>query len=521
MARRGKGRKRSRRSAAGSRGQREIAAWLAEAAALHRAGRVRSALALYEAVLERDPRCADALHLTGVAAHQQGDHLEAARRIEQALSRAPDRPAYLASLGAVYLDLGRPSAAAAVLERALRHDPAHAEALYNLGLCHRSLGRFREAEGCWRRLLELRPEDTTVLRLLASLRPLAAGDPLFARLQELAGRADLPVQGRVDCWFALGQAWERLGDTDRAFACFAAGNREKRASFHYDLEDDRRLFAAVAGEWDAEVVAAGRPAGEEGEGPVVVFIVGMPRSGTTLVEQVLAAHSRVAALGEVEVVPRLLRGPYARVTGESFPAGAGQVGGGTAAGLAAWCRDAYRCLAPGAGMVTDKLPHNFLHLGLLARLLPEARFVHCVRHPLDTCLSCYCTDFARLHRWAYDLEEIGGYWLLYRRLMTHWQQVLGERLFEVSYEELVGDFEPAARRLLAHCGLAWEDGCREFHRVPRPVHTASAIQVRRRLYRTSAGRWRRYAEHLGPLRRLLPDETPLSENPLHILFRPI
>ncbi len=318
------------------------------------------------------------------------------------------------------------------------------------------------------------------------------------RLQHLAERPDLPVQGRVDCWFALGKAWEDIGDYDRAFACFAAGNREKRATFHYAIEEDRRFFAAI----ERHCVSLPSPVAGDPE-PVPIFIVGMPRSGTSLVEQILACHPQVTALGEQEVVRQVIDGPYADKTGRRYPNGIGTADGDLFAELGRQCCRRYRELAPDASYITDKLPHNFLYIGVITRMLPNARIIHCRRQPLDTCLSCYKNDFAMLHRWAYDLSEIGEYWLLYDRLMAHWRRILGESLFEIDYEELVSDLEGAGRRLLAHCGLDWDARCLDFHRCPRPVSTASAVQVRRPLYTSSIGLWRRYAAHLAPLQEVL------------------
>jgi hypothetical protein len=232
-----------------------------------------------------------------------------------------------------------------------------------------------------------------------------------------------------------------------------------------------------------------------------VFIVGMPRSGTSLVEQILAAHPAVFGAGELTAIGRisLLRNR----AGLSYGGWLERLDGAALEGLAARYLRELRALAPGAERVTDKMPFNFLHLGLVELLFPRARVVHCVRNPLDTCLSCYCNGFADAYPFTRDLGALGAYYRGYAQLMQHWHATLRLPLHALSYEKLIAAPERVIRELVAFCGLPWDDACLRFHASARKVSTPSYHQVRKPLYASSVGRYKAYAEHLAPLREAL------------------
>jgi hypothetical protein len=235
-------------------------------------------------------------------------------------------------------------------------------------------------------------------------------------------------------------------------------------------------------------------AGQGDPSPVPVFILGMPRSGTTLVEQMLASHPQVHGAGELSDFT-------AAVAGLDGPDGVpADIGGAELRRIGARYVARVRPLAPGALRITDKMPANFRFAGLIHLALPNARIIHLRRDPVDTCLSCFSILFGGDQPHTYDLGELGRYYRAYQRLMEHWRAVLPLGvMLEVQYEALVGDFEPQARRIVAHCGLEWDDACLDFYKTQRPVHTASAVQVRRPVYQTSVGRWRPPEDLLRPL----------------------
>jgi Sulfotransferase family len=247
---------------------------------------------------------------------------------------------------------------------------------------------------------------------------------------------------------------------------------------------------------------------------VPVFIVGMPRSGTTLTEQILAAHPEVFGAGELPALQRVV-GLVPAMTGKAapWPECAARLGQGGVDTLAARYLSEVTRLAPGAARITDKMPQNFLSLGLVALLFPEARVIHCTRDPVDTCLSCYFQGFTQGHGYAFDLATLGAYYRHYRRLMDHWNAVLDipvidMPVMEMRYEAMVADQEAESRRLVDFAGLDWDDACLRFFASDRLAHTASYDQVRRPVYKGSVGRWRRYAAHLGPLLAALGDLAP-------------
>jgi hypothetical protein len=236
-----------------------------------------------------------------------------------------------------------------------------------------------------------------------------------------------------------------------------------------------------------------------GERPL--FIVGMPRSGTTLTEQILASHSQVVGGGELSV----LLGLGMQIP--DYPHGVRDLGAKALCGLAVKYLEKLDTVSAASPRVTDKLPFNFLHIGLIALLFPKAAVIHCRRDPVDNALSCFFTGFADQIQFANDLTTIGNYYLDYARLMRHWHAVLPGRIFDLQYEEVVADTERVVRALVAHCGLEWEDACLAFHRTERGVRTPSRWQVRQPMYGSSVARWKRYEKHLEPLLEVFGSQT--------------
>ncbi len=232
-----------------------------------------------------------------------------------------------------------------------------------------------------------------------------------------------------------------------------------------------------------------------------VFIVGMPRSGTTLVEQIISAHPAAYGAGELPDIIGLVRAlpGFLRNNREPYPECVGELNENAEFALSERYLEKIR-LSPGdPERVTDKMPHNFLHVGLIALLFPNARIIHCTRNPVDTCLSCYFQDFMGRHTYAYNLEDLGYYYGEYRRLMAHWREVLPMQFMDVNYEELTANAEANSRRIIEHVGLPWDERCLEFYKTGRNVATASYDQVRQPIYRKSVERWRNYEQHISPL----------------------
>ena len=302
--------------------------------------------------------------------------------------------------------------------------------------------------------------------------------------------------------FSLGKAHEDTGDNDAAFDCIERGNRLKRGAIDFDIADETDIVERITRSFDDAFLARADGLGDGAELPV--FIVGMPRSGTTLVERILASHPAVHGGGELDEIMRLADGLPRRLSStHRYPECAAEIDGAMWRELGESYVAALRALAPDAARVTDKMPLNHRHLGLIHAMLPAARIIHCRRDPMDTCFSCYKTLFTSGQPFAYDLTELGLYYRLYERMMGHWRAVLPGRICELRYEDVVADLEGAARRLVAHCGLDWDDRCLDFDKTERPVLTASAAQVRRPIYSSSVERWRLFERHLGALQHAL------------------
>jgi len=421
----------------------------------------------------------------------------AVKHLRAAIGLDPASPLLHRELGDVLRRLERFEEAEAAYEQALRLDPDSVDAMIGRVKGHSQMGRRDEALQMAEAIVRRHPRDAAAVHAAAEeyLKNQRHADAAALIEKRLGGPALGPDKRRV-LLFALGDALDGLGRYDDAWRAYEQANRLK----------GRRLDrAALTGEIDSIIAAFDRrrmdslPRAEAG--PVrPIFIVGMPRSGTSLVEQILASHPDVAGAGEMDLMGRIT-GRVEALTGVSqpYPQCTGRLEADTITRLADFAFAELAKVRAGRRCVTEKTPDSVRFLGLIEQLFPEARIVICRRDPLDICLSCYFHDFTGDHPYAYDLSDLGYYWRAHERLLAHWQAVLNIPMMPVRYEHLVTDQEPVMRRLLAFCQLPWHERCLAFHENRRIVHTASAEQVRQPIYRTSIGRHRHYERHLASL----------------------
>ncbi len=495
------------------------------AGVLKRLGDAAGAEASYRRAIALAPDAASPLFNFGTFLIEQGREVEAVACLERVRASNPDNLPTLNNLGIALKTLGRLKDAERHLCRALSLAPDYADTHHNLGTVRHAEGALAAARDCYRRALELRPEmantwcnlgstlaalgdlegGRAALRRAIALSPLVPvyhryladiitfteGDADDRALAGIAARlAEFPPASRLDAHFALAKAASDARRHEAAMAHYRAGNALKRGLVHYDEAAELAALAAIPARFPASLVRAG---GGDPD-PLPIFIVGMPRSGTTLVEQVLASLPGVHGGDEMDALDKTLA---------QFPAPETLDEAGFCA-LAADYLARIRALAPGAARITNKVPLNFRHLGLLHRALPAAKFVHVFRDPLDTCVSCFTKLFSGALDFTYDLGELGRYYRAYERVMAHWRVVLPEAaLLDIRYEDFVADFAAGARRLVAFCGLPWDEACLRFFETNRAVRTASVAQVRRPLFTSSIGRWQVYGAALAPLQAAL------------------
>ncbi|SMB28086.1 Sulfotransferase (fragment) [Sterolibacterium denitrificans] len=448
---------------------------------------------------------------------------EAQAMAERALTLAPPKkcpPAHVL-LGRIYNEAGYPERSRQAFTQALALDPTLPSAYLGRGHLSMELGDLQGAEADFRRALHLSEETPLGLlgaRLaLAQVDKVREGDENMAALVAEGAKIDeLPELKALPLHFALGKCYEDTKQYDLAFHHYQAGCRLKRQRIDYSAERTESIGDAIRGFFSKENID--RLRGEGCASNLPIFVLGMPRSGTTLTETILASHPLVHGAGELHDIIRIAGNPcdspnppddepqaagYPLNLQDITPAALQQMGRRYIAGLQA--------RAPAAARITDKMPANFNYLGLIHLMLPQAKIVHVKRNPVDTCLSCYTRLFGRSQYQSYDLAELGRYYRNYARLMQHWREVLPPGAFhEIQYEALVADQEGQARALLDYCELPWDAACMDFHKTERSVRTASVTQVRQPIYQTSVEKWRHYEKHLGPLLEALGDLVPAS-----------
>jgi tetratricopeptide (TPR) repeat protein len=481
-----------------------------EALALQRAGRLAEAEAAYARLLARWPALPDSWFNLAVLQRKAGRFEAALASYACALDHGVSKPEEVhLNRGVIYADhLRREDAAEAELAAALALNPNYVPAMLNLANLREDHGERDAALALYERILALEPASPLALARYAGLAPVSgADDPLIGRLRQALARPGMDPADKASLGFALGKVLDAAGAYDDAFTAYAAANRDSRLSAQgrtapYDRRRQEALIDAVIATFTAERVAQLAPAAPD-PAPAPIFICGMFRSGSTLTEQVLAAHAKVTAGGEIDFLPTLARTALA-----PFPAAMARTNAVALAQIAAQYRATLAALFPGAERITDKRPDNFLTIGLIKCLFPQARIVHTVREPLDNCLSVFFLHLDPSMAYALDLMDIGHYYAQYRRLMAHWRTLFGADILDFDYDAFVRSPRPATERLLDFCGLEWDEACLAFHRQRNAVKTASVWQVREPLYDRSSGRWRNYATQVETLRDYLAATIP-------------
>jgi tetratricopeptide (TPR) repeat protein len=504
-------------------------AWNNLGAALNAQGKLEEALVACSEAVRFDPEAAENQYNYGLALHASGHLQDALEALQIATTTNPGFADAFSNMGAVLKDLSRHTESESAYRRAAEISPNHAEAHSNLSMALRRLRRYEEAvieseraielkpdiaafysnranllrvrgqiteaEQACRRSIELDPAHTEAYLILAGLKLIEKGDPVMASMLSLAQSSSLTLAHQVNIHFALAKALESQQDFDTAFDHFNAANRLRRSIINYDDGDRESTVRRIMSVFDRELLQRAVDSGNESDAPI--FILGMPRSGTTLVEQILASHSEVEAGGELDTL-------YQIATSTGYPEAFSQMPLEELRSIGA--SYILNCGFSATRHFTDKMPENFLYIGLIKLILPRAKIIHCRRTPADTCLSCYSQKFGSGNLlYSYDLQELGLEYRRYQRIMAHWEKVMPGTTYNLDYEDLINDQEGETRRMLDYCGLPFEEACLQFSKTKRIVDTASASQVRKGLYSTSVGRWKQYEKYLEPLLAVLDE----------------
>lgn len=536
--------------------------------ALQQQGRLDDALSSYREAIRLVPGFVEAHYFLANALREAGLLEEARVAYRRLLELSPDHVAGLNNLGTLLRNLGEVEESIALLRRALQLQADSVETMTNLGDACVARSWYEDAIDILQRAVSIKPGFANAHRALANalhhagrlqealvsyghaarlvpgwrevilgqakileqlgeygkshdlLLPLMKAGydgaiPVFFDISKHIGQRELAVrelerflgerpnmrtEAAAGIHFQLGSHYDEVGDYDTAFRHFEQANAITRA--RYDRDSQIRLVDEIIATYSRDFIRTMPCADNRSDLPV--FIVGMPRSGTSLVEQILASHPDVFGAGELPHISRIVQRLSNDYPGLGFPRLVKFVTRKSLDSAAEYHLHELQVLGGSAIRVTDKMPYNLVYVGLIAQLFPGARIIQCVRHPLDTCLSCFFADFGTVgHNFSYDLNTVGEFYIQYQRLMQHWCSVFPDRVLQVSYADLVGEQERFSRQMVEFCGLEWDDSCLDFHKTDRFVFTLSYDQVRQPMYTQSLQRWKNYEKYLQPLRNLL------------------
>jgi len=468
-------------------------------------GHFQAAADIYDLILARVPDSAEIHNNRGAVLQQLNRHEEALASYARAVKLKPGYANAHYNQGTVLKRMHRYTEALASFDKALALNPRHAEACNNCGLIFTALGNMPNAEKMFLKACALKPDFPDPLFNLVNIRKYHDAECADAKnILGLLEKPGTPANAIEVLSFALGKIYDDCGCYDEAFACFRLANQIRNATVAYNPNAVARTTDDTMAVFSRDFLA--RPFASASTSRSPVFIVGMPRSGTTLLANILSHHRAIATAGELPAIIEFTPG-LAELAAKGFPYPQA-VKHLSTADAARLVNDYERRLKRDLGSdaplyVLDKNPLNFRHLGFISLVFPEARIIHCTRNPMDTGLSNYSVRFPLNLDYSFDLQNIGHFYCEYVRLMEHWRKVLPLRMIEISYEEMVLNTEPTARRALDFLGLDWDQRCLSPHTNPCAVETASQWQVRQPLYRHALERWRHYEKHLAPLKEAL------------------
>ncbi len=462
------------------------------ARALQQQGHFDAMLALAERALALDGRHRGAELQFVEACIYCGLHDRATLRLNNMEARAQNDAGLLQHVAALYAHNASHADAHRCYQRALELQPDDSRTLYNFAASCVAVGDIDAAESAYSRVIGANPADHDAWQNRSVLRRQSTEDNHIEGLQQALASLPTGAAGEAPLCYALAKEHEDLGAYKVSFDFLSRGAHSRRRRLRYNVQTDIDVMQKITETFDTAY--ASQPAAKAPLGPI--FVLGLPRSGTTLVDRILSSHSEVESLGEINdfalTLTRLGRSTEKNALLEASASISPE-------NLGAAYLQSVASYGGSSQYFIDKTPANFLYIGLIAKALPGAHIIHVHRHPVDSCLGMYRTLFRMGYPFSYDLDDVGRYYAAYSQLMQHWYAVFPERVFDVSYEALVNDQDGVTRNLLAHCGLNFEEACLAFDRNKAPVATASAAQVRRPLYRDAVNRWRRYENELAPL----------------------
>lgn len=460
-------------------------------------GQTQLALEHLRRAVSADPSYYEALVQYAFLLHVCGELEEAVNVYQRIIAIKPKLAAHHNELGKVWRDLGQFDQAVSSALRALELKPGYAEAFSNLAHAYMGTGKIAEAVTAYRQAIAADPDFARAYYGLAYATRYREHNSDVELMEQQLIRTTEQSEDRMHIAFGLGKVYEDLGRYDDSFASYAEANRIMRDSYQYSIRQQAEWMQLHKSSFDRSFIDSLEGQGLDDDCPI--FILGMPRSGTTLIEQILASHSQVFGAGEVDYLKLVAEGAQA-LTAKPFPHGVGALKPTQWSSLAQVYVDRLRRGAGnGERRVTDKQLYNIHCVGMIRAILPKAKIIHCVRDPMDNCLSIYTHLFTAAYGYASDLQELGEYYCLYQDLMQYWHELMPGDLLKVSYEELVADPDAQIRQLLDFCELPFEEQCLAFHRTQRAVNTPSAVQVRQPIYKQSIQRWRHFEAHLSPL----------------------
>jgi tetratricopeptide (TPR) repeat protein len=458
-------------------------------------------------VCEKNPNYADGFIGYGeyLIDHHRFD--EALECYEQAKILNPDNINILERLGEAYAGLSNTEMALAEYNLALKSEPNRTSSLIGKANVYIDLGKSEEVLNISKQLIEFDDKSPNAYLLQSRAKKSTLNDGLAESLLTFINDSKIETESKIAINFSLGKVFDDQNNFHDAFKYYANANSLRNSSLFYSSKDDESRFSKLIQLYSQEFFETHKHLATNLDIPII--IIGMPRSGTTLTEQIISSHPKIIGAGEVAFWTKAPTAMPLRIGSQTeYPNCMLELNTQHAKEIALMYESTLKKIAgfnSDTKHITDKLPHNFLNLGLIALLFPNAKIIHTKRNPIDTCLSIFFQNFNNAHKYAFNLENLGFHYKQYQRIMKHWHKVLPDRIMDINYEDTITDPEYWSRKLIAHIGLEWDDACLAPHKLERTVKTASHWQVRQPIYKTSVERWRNYEEFLGPLIEALKD----------------